>query len=94
LQKFSTSTTPPKYPGKSSQISELHTFEATFKEFCEKHCFEAYGIWDTCKVRYPIIPNAITLAKLLQEFGFTEKGYVTESEIELCMNSWIKSKLA
>jgi hypothetical protein len=39
LQKFSTSVTPPKFPGKSSQISELHTWEATFKEFCEKHCF-------------------------------------------------------
>jgi hypothetical protein len=40
LQKFSTSLTPPKFPGKSSQISELHTWEANFKEFCEKHCFE------------------------------------------------------
>ena len=78
LQKFSTSATPPKFPGKSSQISELHTWEATFKEFCEKHCFEAYGIWDTCKVRYPAIPDAVTLAKLLQEHGFTEKDYITK----------------
>jgi hypothetical protein len=44
LQKYSTSATPPEIPGKSSQISELHTWEATFKEFCEKHCPEAYGI--------------------------------------------------
>ena len=41
-----------------------------------------------------MIPNALTLAKLLQEHGLTEKGYVTESEIETCLNSWIKSKLA
>ena len=34
LQKYSTSATPPEIPGKSSQISELHTWEATFKEFC------------------------------------------------------------
>ena len=94
LQKFSTSATPTKFPSKSSQISELHTWEANFKEFCEKHCPEAYGIWDTCKIRYPVIPNALTLAKLLQEHGLTEKGYVTESEIETCLNSWIKSKLA
>ena len=94
LQKFSTSATPPKFLSKSSQISELHIWEATFKEFCEKHCFEAYGIRDTCKVRYPVIPNAVTLAELLQEIGFTEKGYVAESEIKLCLNSWIKSKLA
>ena len=40
LQKFSTSATPPKFPSKSSQISELHTWEATFKEFCEKYCPE------------------------------------------------------
>ena len=32
--------------------------------------------------------------KLLQEHGLTEKGYVTESEFETCLNSWIKSKLA
>ena len=94
LQKFSTSATPTKFPSKSSQISELHTWEANFKEFCEKHCPEAYGIWDTCKIRYPVIPNALTLAKPLQEHGLTEKGYVTESEIETCLNSWIKSKLA
>ena len=93
LQKFSTSAIPTKFPSKSSQISELHTWEANFKEFCEKHCPEAYGIWDTCKIRYPVIPNALTLAKLLQEHGLTEKGYVTESEIETCLNSWIKSKL-
>ena len=47
LQKFSTSATPPKFPGKSSQISELHTWEATFIGFCEKYCSEAYGISDT-----------------------------------------------
>ena len=64
LQKFSTSATSPKFPGKSSRISELHTWEATLKEFCEKHCPEAYEIRDTCKVRYPVIPNALTLAKL------------------------------
>ena len=94
LQKFSNSATPPKFPGKSSQISELHTWEASFKEFCKKHCPEAYGIWQTCKVRYPVIPNALTLAKLLQDNGFTEKGYVTESEMEKCLQSWIKAKLA
>ena len=94
MQKFGTSATPPKFPGKSSQISELHTWEATFKEFCEKHCPEACGIRKTCKVRYPVIPNALTLAKLLQDDGVTEKGYVTESEIEMCLQSWIKSKLA
>ena len=44
--------------------------------------------------RYPVIPNALTLAKLLQEHGLTEKDYFTESEIESCLNSWIKSKLA
>ena len=33
LQKFSTSATPAKFPGKSSQISELHTWEAAFIEF-------------------------------------------------------------
>ena len=31
LQKFSNSATPPKFPGKSSQISELHTWDSTFK---------------------------------------------------------------
>jgi hypothetical protein len=41
-----------------------------------------------------VISNAVTLAKLIHENGFTEKGYVTESKIELCLNSWIKSKLA
>jgi hypothetical protein len=55
---------------------------------------EAYGIWDTCKVRYPVTPNAVTLGKLLQENRFTEKGCVRESKIELCLNSWIMSKLA
>jgi hypothetical protein len=50
LQKYSTSASPPNFPGKSSQIRESHTCEATFKDFCEKHCFEANGIWDTCKV--------------------------------------------
>ena len=94
MQKFSTSATPPKFPGKSSQISELHTWEATFKEFCEKHCFKAYGIWDTCKVRYPVIPKCGNTSQITSENKFTEKGYVAESEIELCLNSWIMSKLA
>ena len=94
LQKFSTSATPPKFSSKSSQISELHTWEATFKEFCDKYCPEAYGIQDTCKIYHPVIPNALTLAKLLQEFGYLEKGHVTEKEIETCLNAWIKSKLA
>jgi hypothetical protein len=31
------------------------------------------------------IPNALTLAKLLQEYGYLEKGYVTETEIEMCL---------
>ena len=42
LQKFSTSAVPPKFLGKSSQISELHTWEAMHKEFGEKHCPVAY----------------------------------------------------
>ena len=87
LQKYYTSAIPPMFPGKSSQISELHTWEATFKQFCEKHCPDAYGIWYSCKVRYPVIPNGVTLAKMLQEYGYTEKGHVTESEIESCLNS-------
>jgi hypothetical protein len=44
LQKFSTSAIPPNFSGKSSQISEPHTWEATFIEFCEKHRPVAYGI--------------------------------------------------
>ena len=36
----------------------------------------------------------MTLAKLLQDNGFTEKGYVTETEMEICLQSWIKAKLA
>jgi hypothetical protein len=59
LHKFSTSATSLKFPGKSSQISEIHTWEATFKEFCEKHCFKVNGIWDTCKVRYPVTQKAV-----------------------------------
>ena len=94
LQKFSTSPTSPKFLSKSSQISELHTWEATLKEFCEKYCPEAYGIWDTCKICYPVIPNALTLAKLLQEYGYLNKRHVTETEIETCLNAWVKSKLA
>ena len=34
------------------------------------------------------------MAKLLQEYGYLEKGHVTESEIELCLNAWVKTKLA
>jgi hypothetical protein len=44
LQKFSTSATLMKFPSKSSQISGIHTWEATFKGFCEKRRPEAYGI--------------------------------------------------
>jgi hypothetical protein len=40
------------------------------------------------------MPNALILAKLLQEHGHLEKGYVTETEIEMCLNAWVKSKLA
>jgi hypothetical protein len=36
----------------------------------------------------------LTSAKLLQDYGLTEKGYVTESEIEMCLKSWTKSKIA
>jgi hypothetical protein len=34
------------------------------------------------------------LEKLLQEYGYLEKEYVTETEIKMCLNDWVKTKLA
>ena len=79
LQKFSMSAKPNKLPGLSSQLSELHTWDAGLKEYCLKHCPDAHDIWNDEEVRYPILPEPAALARILQKEGNTESA--TESDI-------------
>ena len=69
LQKFSMSSKPNKLPGLSSQLSELHTWDAGFKEYCLKHCPDAHDIWNDGEVRYPVLPKPAALARILMEEG-------------------------
>jgi hypothetical protein len=45
LQKFSMSAKSNKLPGLSSQLSELYTWNADFKEYSLKHCPDAHDFF-------------------------------------------------
>jgi hypothetical protein len=92
LQKFSMSVKPNQLPGLSSQLSELHTWDAGLKEYCLKHCPDARDIWNDGEVRHPVLLEPAALARILMEEGYTESA--TESDIERCIAIWTKRKLA
>jgi hypothetical protein len=48
------SANPNKLPGLSSQVSEQYTCDASFKEYCLKHCLDAHDIWNEGSLRYPV----------------------------------------
>ena len=80
-----------KLPGLSSQLSELYTWDAGFKEYCLKHCPDAHDIWNNENVRYPVLLEPAALARVLQVEGYTESA--TECDIERCIGIWTKRKL-
>ena len=90
-KKFSMSAKPSKLPGLSSQLSELYTWDAEFKEYCLKHCPDAHDIWNDGYIKYPVLPEPAALARVLQDEGDTESA--SESDIERCIGIWTKKKL-
>ena len=54
---------PMPLPGESCQTNEAFTWNARFGEHCNKYSAEAYQIFPTFEIKYPVVPKPEILAK-------------------------------
>ena len=75
-------------PGESCQTNEAFTWKARFGEHCNKYSAEAYQIFCTMEIKYPVVPKPEILAKQMTKMRFDEKECTTTEDIELCIQKW------
>ena len=75
---------PMPLPGESCQTNEAFTWKARFGEHCNKYSAEAYQIFCTFEIKYPVVPKLEILAKQMTKMGFDEKECTTTEDIEIC----------
>jgi hypothetical protein len=61
---------------------------ARFGEHCNKYSAEAYQIFCTFEIKYPIVPKPEVLAKQMIKMGFDDKEFTTTEDIEVCIQKW------
>jgi hypothetical protein len=71
--------------GERCQTNEAFTWKARFGEHCNKYSAEAYQIFCTFKIKYPVVTKLEFLAKQMKKMGFDEKDCTTTEDIELCI---------
>ena len=76
---------PMPLPGESCQTNEAFTWKARFGEHGNKYSAEAYQIFCTFEIKYPVVPKPEILAKQMTKLGFDEKDCATTEDIELCI---------
>ena len=64
---------PMPLPVDSCQTNEAFTWKARFGEHCNKYSAEAYQIFCTFEIKYPMVPKPKILAKQMTKMGFDEK---------------------
>ena len=79
---------PMPLPVDSCQTNEAFTRKARFGEHCNKYSAEAYQIFCTFEIKYPIVPKPEVLAKQMTKMGFDEKEFTTSEDIEICIQKW------
>ena len=79
---------PQGLPTEPSQTNELYTWKTIFEEHCNKHSAEAYRIFSSFKLSYPILPKPEKLAIYMSKTGMDQKEVMTVDEIEDCILEW------
>ena len=79
---------PQGLPTEPNQTNELFTWKTIFGEHCNKHSAEAYRIFCTFKVSYPVLPKPEKLAIYMSKMGMDEKDVLTVDDIENCILKW------
>jgi hypothetical protein len=64
---------PQGLPTEPSQTNELYTWKTIFEEHCNKHSAEAYRIFSSFKLSYPILPKPEKLAIYMSKIEMDQK---------------------
>jgi hypothetical protein len=68
-----------------NQTNELYTWKTIFEEHCNKQSAEAYRIFCSFKVSYPVLPKPEMLEIYMSKIGMDEKDDLTIDNIENCI---------
>jgi hypothetical protein len=94
IQKPSPDAVPKDLPGESLEVDRWIAWHEWFRGHCFQYCPQAWQVWLSGKVVYPISPTAEELALFIEDKNYIgDKTKFSVREIMGFINEWVKDNL-